>query len=124
MSAPLRPVLLVDDDRLMSQLMEIAFRNSGFEVYTANNGQQACAVLENTSVHLIVLDMMMPVMDGLRFLTWLREKKGHELPVLVVTAMTRIGNEDRIRHAGATDVLFKPVEMKILVERARTLLNG
>lgn len=123
-SAPKPRVLLVDDDRLVSRLMEIAFRNSGFETYTANNGEQACEIIESNPVQLVVLDMMMPVMDGMRFLGWIRQDNKYDIPVLVVTAMARGGNEERIRSAGANDVLFKPVEMNTLIERARHLLDS
>lgn len=118
-----KTILLVDDDTTLQALMSMVFRANGLEVYTADNGRQATEVLEKTAVDLIVLDMMMPVMDGLKFLDWLRSSRMKGVPVLAVTGMERPGSKEEILQAGATHVSFKPVDVPSLLGKIKQLLG-
>jgi DNA-binding response OmpR family regulator len=116
-----KKVLLVDDDPDILEALELALEGS-YEVYPARHGAEALQILERTRVDGIVLDLMMPVMNGGDFLRVLRER-GDETPVLVVSA----GTDLRARSAamGADACLPKPFEITDLeAQLARLLGNG
>ncbi|MBP5599913.1 MAG: response regulator, partial [Lachnospiraceae bacterium] len=74
-------ILLVEDDVEIRNGIEIYLKNQGYDVIKAGNGEEGLKALENATVHLAILDIMMPVMDGITMLMKLREKK-YEFPVL------------------------------------------
>ncbi len=117
-------ILLVDDDPLLLQLMALIFRQAGYKVDSAENGLAACRRVEQQQFDLIILDLLMPVMDGLGFLRWLRLKRKSGIPVFVLTAEPRNRAEARVRNAGADQVGFKPIDTRILLDQARQLLAG
>ena len=116
-------ILLVDDDLLLQELISLSLEVDGYIVHKANDGRQAMAMLEATAVDLIVLDMMMPVIDGLRFLRWLRNERKQDTPVLALTAMRRTGSEQEILAQGASAVVFKPVDLPSLSAAVKGLLS-
>jgi DNA-binding response OmpR family regulator len=69
------------------------------------------------------VDMMMPFMDGLRFLSWLRGTAGIQTPVLVQTSLARQKIEDDVRAAGAQDLIIKPARLPELLEKIRKLVG-
>lgn len=116
-------ILLVDDSETIRKLAQCVLEDAGYQVRTAENGQQAIELLQNWRPDLIILDMMMPVMDGLQFLAW-RNQQCPALPVLALTGMRREDSEMRILNAGATAVLFKPAPVPELLEQIAQLLKG
>ena len=117
-------ILLVDDDDAIRDLLSIVLEGSGYRVQTAADGRQAKEALsqQQSAPDLIVLDMMMPVMDGLAFLQWLRQERRATIPVLGLTAMEKAGSQQAILDAGATLVIFKPVNTPHLVTAVNKLL--
>jgi len=112
-------VLLVDDDPFTRKLLSVHLQKAGYTVLQAEHGLAGLAVLDQQAVDLIVLDLMMPVMDGLRFLRELRERRHSDLPVLVLTATAaRSGNgsEQDILASGATRVAYKPIKARELLK--------
>jgi len=106
-------VLVVDDDPSIRELLSTALEDDGYEVMPAANGQDALSVCERWRPDVIVLDLMMPVMDGWTFAKRLRER--HEIPIVVLSAAT-----DLQRHAstvGAAEVVGKPFDLDQLLPK-------
>ncbi|HEV8229115.1 MAG TPA: response regulator [Candidatus Limnocylindria bacterium] len=109
-------VLVVDDDPSIRDILSAALEDDGYEVVPASNGADALDVVDRWKPDVIVLDLMMPVMDGWTFARRLRERD--DIPIIVISAAN-----DLARHAldvGARDVLPKPFDLdKLLPSVAR-----
>lgn len=116
-------VLLVEDDLLLTELIEMLLSIEGFDVVHAANGAEALELLKEGVFDLVVLDLMMPVMDGLRFLQELPETSTERPPVLVFSASTAAGVSERALEAGATAVARKPIDQEEFVGLVRSLLR-
>ena len=103
-------ILVVDDDYSYQLLISMYLKKNGYEVLQAGNGYEAIETLNREHVDLIVLDLMMPKMDGFRFLRWLRTEAQNNTPVLVLTAVDGTEIRQDIMQAGATAVRLKPVK--------------
>ena len=114
-------VLLVEDDKAIQQLLAAMLQLEGYETLTADNGLKAIEVLQKESVDIIVCDMMMPYMDGMRFIRWLREEQKMTLPVMVLTSVHDEKIREEIFKAGATDIVYKPVALTTLCEKLKNL---
>ena len=116
-------ILLVEDDARLRDRLARYLANEGFRVTAAENAADARAKLSFINPDLMVLDVMMPGETGLQLTESLRKERGHDLPVLLLTA--RGAPEDRIAgfEAGADDYLGKPFEPRELVLRIRALLR-
>jgi EAL domain-containing protein (putative c-di-GMP-specific phosphodiesterase class I)/DNA-binding NarL/FixJ family response regulator len=121
-----RPIVLIaDDDRSAGALYEAALQREGFNTVLAGNGQEVLARLDEQPFDLLLLDLHMPLMDGLQTLLAIRASgRLHTLPVIMLTGA---GDEaDRIRglESGADDYLQKPVGIAELAARVRAQLRG
>ena len=108
-------ILVVDDEPVSLMLLDTILRRSNFHVTTAASAQDALNLLNNEAIDLMILDLLMPDMDGLTLLKHLRgETKFEKLPIIVFTAV----NQNRIREEafqkGATTFLTKPVSSREL----------
>lgn len=115
-------ILVVDDHAHIRRLYEYTLEKNGYKPFTASNGREALELLEAEHIDLIVLDVMMPEMDGYTFLRTLRDS-GSEIPVLVITA--RDGAED-VRKAftlGTDDFMVKPVDEIEMLLRIKALMR-
>ncbi len=115
-------ILVVDDHAHIRRLYEYTLEKNGYNPFTAANGREALEQLELNHIDLIVLDVMMPEMDGYTFLRTLRDS-GSEIPVLVITA--RDGAED-VRKAftlGTDDFMVKPVDEVEMLLRIKALMR-
>ena len=115
-------ILVVDDDKNTRRLMRAVLEADGYTVTTAEDGVRALAELDREHVDLVVLDVMMPNMDGYAFCSALRAGRS-ELPVLMVSA--RQLPEDRKQGflAGTDDYMTKPVDTEEMLLRIRALLR-
>ena len=118
-------VLVVDDDPSARQRTRQELERNGWTMVEAENGQVALEVVARAVPRLILLDLIMPVMDGFEFLRILREQPGCEaVPVVVLTAKDLTG-DDRRRLRGANQVLNKgAISMREVAERLRRLGNN
>ncbi len=113
-------VLVVDDDPDVRQLVEMKLRLDGIETLTATNGQEALDVLATNDVDLVVLDLMMPVMDGIETCRRIREAEDMaELPVIMLTAKAQASDIQTGFATGATDYVVKPFSPRELLSRVR-----
>jgi len=121
-TAPEARLLVVDDDADIVELLAASLRFSGFEVTTARNGHDALALASSSRPDLIVLDVMMPGLDGLAVVRRLREG-GSRVPVVLLTA--KDATEDRVAGLtiGGDDYITKPFSLEEVVARIRAVLR-
>jgi len=115
-------VLVVDDHAQIRRLMAIYLEREGFDVCQAEHGREALLLLEQQVVDLLVVDIMMPKVDGYELVDRLRRSLC-SLPVLMVTAKDTFGDKKRGFEVGVDDYLTKPVDMDELVLRVKALLR-
>lgn len=115
-------ILVVDDDKHTRMLVSAILKNENYTVTTANNGQEALDVLEKEHVDLVVLDVMMPVMNGYEFTKLVREANS-TLPILMVTAKHQPDDEKQGFIVGTDDYITKPIDEEKLLLRIKALLR-
>jgi DNA-binding response OmpR family regulator len=104
-------VLVIDDERAILDVVRSILELHGYEVLAADDGSRGFATAQRRSPDVIVLDLMMPVMDGFAVLEALRgHERTAEVPVLVLTALQSDEVEDRCNELGASSYLRKPFE--------------
>jgi CheY-like chemotaxis protein len=106
-------VLVVDDDTDMVEVIELVLNEAGYATRSALNGKLALESVATGMPALIVLDMLMPVMDGWQFAQEFRARYGHDVPILVATAAEHV--QSRSGPIAATAVLPKPFEINDLL---------
>ena len=115
-------ILVVEDDNGIRMLMEDALADAGYEPVLACNGLEALEVLESKHIDLIILDIMMPKMDGYELLRQIRES-GMDMPVLLVTAKQTLSDKKKGFLLGADDYMVKPFEEEEMLLRVAALLR-
>lgn len=115
-------ILVVDDNQKIRRLIDIYLRREGFSTLLAETGDQALHLLGEQAVDLMIVDIMMPGMDGYALVRQLRENR-MEIPVLMATAKTEFVDKKEGFEAGADDYMTKPVDLEELVLRVRALLR-
>ncbi len=115
-------ILVVDDDRAVRDSLRRSLQFNGYEVETAADGAEALARVPVVRPDAIVMDVMMPRLDGLEATRALRGA-GNELPILVLTARDAVGDRVDGLDAGADDYLTKPFALEELLARLRALLR-
>ena len=114
-------ILACDDERDIVSALRIYLTSDGYNVLTAYNGEEALKVLESNEVHLILMDIMMPKLDGLSALTKLREK--YNTPVIFTTAKSEDADIIIGLNLGADDYITKPFNPVELLARVRSQLR-
>ncbi|MBR3967472.1 MAG: response regulator transcription factor [Clostridia bacterium] len=115
-------ILVVEDDRSTRLLMEAVLRRGGYNPILASNGIEALEIMDHKHVDLVLLDIMMPQMDGYEFTRTLREG-GSELPILMVTAKEAPADKKQGFLAGTDDYMVKPVDEEEMLLRIAALLR-
>ena len=116
-------ILLVDDEADIRAIYKKIIETGGYEVATAKSGVEALEKMSTFKPHLVVLDIMMPEMDGWEVAQRIR-KKNNELPIIMLTIKGEI--EDKVKsveEAGANRHLTKPVERSVLISSIQALLD-
>lgn len=115
-------ILVVEDDKNTRKLMCAVLKRSGFETLQAEDGVEALAVMDKQHVDLVVLDLMMPAMDGYELTRQLRQA-WENLPILMVTAKQEPKDKKNGFLAGTDDYMTKPVDEEEMVLRIKALLR-
>ena len=114
-------ILLVDDDKDIVNSLEIHLKNENFNVIKAYDGLEALEILVNNEVHLIIMDIMMPRMDGISATLKIREEKN--IPILLISAKTQDTDKIIGLNMGADDYITKPFNPLELVARVKSNLR-
>ncbi|MGD9251637.1 MAG: response regulator [Desulfobacterales bacterium] len=118
-------VLVIDDDEIMRSMAQGSLAEAGFQVAEAENGLQALRELETIRPDIILLDVLMPEMDGYETAAAIRRLSGFEMvPILIMTALDDLDSINRAYEAGATDFVTKPINWVILVQRIRYMMRA
>lgn len=114
-------VLIVDDDRDIKDLLTIMLRNQNIDSITANDGIEALEKLNNNKIDLIILDIMMPKMDGM--MTCMKIRENLDIPIIILSA--KIDDSDKILGLtlGADDYVSKPFNPMLLIARVKAQLR-
>lgn len=115
-------ILVVEDDKEIREGVEIYLRNQGYEVFQAANGRQGLEILEREEVHLAIVDIMMPVMDGVTMLMKLR-MMNYEFPVIMLSAKSEEVDKIMGLNMGADDYVTKPFTPLELLARVNSHLR-
>lgn len=115
-------VLVVDDDKNTRKLLQAVLENDGYEVLTAENGEAALELMDRQYIDLVVLDIMMPGMDGYEFTKALRQCNNN-LPILMVSAKQLPADKKKGFLVGTDDYMTKPVDEEEMLLRMKALLR-
>ena len=115
-------ILVVEDDKEIREGIEIYLRNQGYEVFQASNGQEGLHVIEQQELHLAIIDIMMPVMDGVTMLMKLRAMNC-EFPVIMLSAKSEEVDKIMGLNMGADDYITKPFTPMELLARVNSQLR-
>lgn len=115
-------ILVVDDDKNTRRLLKAVIENDGYRVSTAENGEQALEIMDNEVIELVVLDIMMPKMDGYEFTKVLRSVNNN-LPILMLSAKQMPDDKRKGFLVGTDDYMTKPVDEVEMLLRIKALLR-
>ncbi len=114
-------ILVIDDDPAMTELLSTLLRTIPAHVIAVNSGQEGVEQTENQKPDIVILDLMMPEMDGWQVCKRIREFS--TVPILILSALDHPGMVATALDAGADDYLIKPVSSSMLITRINTLLR-
>ncbi len=117
-------ILLVDDEPDIIEFLSYNLKKEGFNVYTANNGKEAISVAKRENPHVIILDVMMPDMDGIETCREIREIPGlKDVMIAFLTARNEDYSQIAGFEVGADDYINKPIKPRVLISRIKALLR-
>lgn len=123
-TAKVNRILLVDDSETNRLLVKNIFDSDDFEVVLANGGVPALKILKNQDIDLILLDIMMPEMDGFELLDEIKkDKKIASIPVVMLTAKGNPASIKKAQESGVKDYIKKPIDIDDLILRVRRALQ-
>jgi DNA-binding response OmpR family regulator len=117
----MRTVLVVDDDKEITQLTSIYLQAEGFQIKVAHSGSEALRILDTTDVHLMILDVMMPTLSGIEVCQKVRETS--TIPILMLSAKTEDVDKILGLMTGADDYMMKPFNPLELIARVKSLIR-
>lgn len=121
----MKTVLLVEDEPNIVLSLEFLMGQAGFGVRVAGDGEKAMEELNAEAPNLVILDLMLPKMDGLSVCEAIRANDAwHDVAILVLSAKSREADRKRAMELGADDYITKPFSNKDLVERAQALIES
>jgi two-component system KDP operon response regulator KdpE len=114
-------VLIIDDDPAMTELVTLLLKTHGLDAYMANSGKDGIQMIHKISPDVVILDLMMPGMDGWQVCSDVRSFSA--VPILILSALDSPGLVARALDGGADDYLVKPVPSGVLVAHLNTLVR-
>ena len=115
-------ILVVDDDRNTRLYLQVTLEEEGYKVFTAENGEDALSVMDREYIDLVIVDIMMPKMNGYEFTRVLRETNNN-LPILMVTAKQLPEDKKQGFLVGIDDYITKPIDEEEMLLRIKALLR-
>ncbi len=115
-------VLIVEDDNNARKLMNAILKREGFTTHLANDGAEALEIIESKHIDIILLDVMMPNIDGFEFAKILRDAN-YNTPIIIITAKETIADKKRGFLIGVDDYMVKPVDEEELILRINALMR-
>ncbi len=116
-------ILVVEDDIMTAKILALLLTRAGYEVTVVHDASAALGAVEQVNPHLLILDVMLPGIDGYEICRLLRrEPNTKRLPILMFTALARPADQRQGFVAGADDYLVKPVNSNELLSRVRSML--
>jgi DNA-binding response OmpR family regulator len=114
-------ILIIDDEAAVRKTLARILRQAGFEVTTAENGEQGLSFLEGAGFDLVYMDLRMPGLAGLDALNLVHSRRP-SLPVILFTAQPDVNSAVEALRRGASDYLLKPLKPEVIIERTKTIL--
>ena len=114
-------ILVVEDEKEIAEAVEIYLLNQGYNVFKAFNGMEGLKVLENEEIHLAIVDIMMPVMDGITFT--MKARENHNFPIIMLSAKSEEVDKIMGLNIGADDYVTKPFKPLELLARVNSQLR-
>ncbi|MFO8234043.1 MAG: response regulator [Bacteroidales bacterium] len=121
----MKKILVVDDSETNLVLLKAILEDTGYDVILTNSSKKALSISRNHDVDLILLDLLMPEMDGFSFLNSFKEyyTSTKEIPVIVVTAYANAENIKKTKDLGAYDVIGKPININHFLYKIKHVLD-
>ena len=119
-------ILVVDDDKEIVESIEIYLRNEGYKVFKAYDGLEALDILTNEEIHLILMDIMMPVMNGIEAAKKIRSLNRDDaktIPIIALSANTLLKDETNLDLSGINGYIEKPIYAKKLFATINSFCN-
>jgi CheY-like chemotaxis protein/nitrogen-specific signal transduction histidine kinase len=118
-------ILIVDDDEVVRQILSEKVQEDGYQVCTARNGEEAISIYQEIQPDLVLMDGVMPTMDGFDCCTRIKQLPGGDLtPVLMITGLDDNASLDRAYAVGAADYITKPIHWAVLRQRVKHILDN
>lgn len=114
-------ILIVEDEEKIARFLELELIHEGYKVIKANNGRDGLEIIENGEAHLVILDIMLPEINGLEVLR--RVRKFSDIPIIMLTARDAVMDKVSGLDTGADDYITKPFAIEELLARIRTALK-
>lgn len=114
-------IMIVDDEETLVKILKTYFQKEGFAVIGVSNGEDAIKKCDEFKVDLVILDWMIPKLNGIEVCKYIKENINAK--VLMLTAKTQVDDELEALEVGADDYIKKPFDLRILIKRAKKLLN-
>lgn len=115
-------ILVVDDDPAINKLIQVILREEGWEISSARDGKEAIRIVHEKLPDLIILDMMMPRMNGLEVCRHVTSM--FPIPIIMVSAQCDMDTKARCLNVGAEDYITKPFRAEELINRVKVVLRG
>lgn len=117
-------ILIVDDEEHIRELISFNLKNNGYETITADNGNKAIEIIENDKINLVILDLMLPGIDGYEVCKKIRyDSKTSDIPIIMLTAKSEELDKILGLELGADDYMTKPFSIRELMARVKALLR-
>lgn len=124
-TSPKAKIVVADDDLDLCELLEMKLRQSNYEVFTAMDGAQALEVVRKVQPHLVILDIMMPLMTGMEVLRNLKaESATADIPIILMTAKRQESDVNSGFALGVVDYIVKPFNLRDLVHQVQSVISG
>ena len=117
----MQTILVCDDDKEIVEAIDIYLQQEGYQVLKAYDGEEALEILKEKEVHLLIIDVMMPRLDGIRAMLKIREESS--IPIIILSAKTEDADKILGLNIGADDYVVKPFSPRELVARVKAVLN-